>query len=121
MKNLKQHIYRPFGISVLIGMVSSVIALVLCSAAMYILQLPVETNGAFGAFSLTLGCFVGGLVLGRQKGRKGIKQGFLCGMALFLLCLCGGFIFGSVTVGGFFGRLGLCVCAGMIGGIVGVN
>ncbi len=121
MKNLKQHIYRPFCISVIIGMACSLTALVLCSAALYVLQLPVEISGIFAAFSLTAGCFVSGFVLGKQKRKHGLKQGILCGAALFLLCLSGGFIFGSITIGGFFGRLVLCLCAGMAGGVVGVN
>lgn len=121
MKNLKQHIYRPFGISVIIGMAASIIVLILCSAAVYILQLPVELSGIFGAFSLTLGCFAAGFVLGRQKRRQGLKQGILCGAALFIICLTGSIIFGSVTMGGFFGRLVLCLCSGMIGGVIGVN
>lgn len=75
MKNLKQHIYRPFGISVIIGMACSLTAIVLCSAALYALQLPVEINGVFAAFSLTAGCFASGFVLGKQKRKHGLKQG----------------------------------------------
>lgn len=121
MKNLKQHIYRPFVISLSAGTAALAAALVLCAAAVYVLQLPVEICGSLGAFSLTLGCFTAAYVLGRQKQRRGIKQGFLCGAALFLLCLIGSLIFGELTVGGFFGRLLLCVLSGVIGGVVGVN
>ena len=121
MKNLKQHIYRPFCISIVIGMSVSITALILCSAALYTIQFPVELSGILSAFSLTSGCFSAGFVLGKQKHRHGLKQGILCGSALFIICLIGGITFGSVTVGGFFGRLVLCLCSGMIGGVIGVN
>ena len=121
MKNLKRHIYGPFAISVAVGAFVSLGALLLCAAAVYILQLPVEVCGTLGAFSLITGCFASAYVLGRQKQRRGIKQGFLCGAALFLICLLGSVIFGEVTAGGFFGRLLLCALAGVIGGVLGVN
>ena len=121
MKNLKQHIYRPFVVSVTVGALVSLGALLLCAAAVYVLQLPVELCGALGAFSLTLGCFASAYVLGRQKQRRGIKQGFLCGAALFLICFIGSIVFGEVTAGGFFGRLLLCSAAGVVGGVIGVN
>ena len=121
MKNLKQHIYRPFAVSILIGAAVSAAAIFLCAAGVYVMQLPVEISGTLGAFALTLGCFASAYVLGRKKQRHGIKQGFLCGIALFLLCLIGSVVFGQVTMAGFFGRLTLCSAAGAIGGVAGVN
>lgn len=121
MKNLKQHIYRPFVISVAIGAAAALGAVLLCSAGVYVLQLPVEICRTLGSVSLTFGCFASAYVLGRLKQRHGIKQGVLCGSALFLLCLVGSIIFGEVTAAGFFGRLTLCTLAGAIGGVAGVN
>jgi len=121
MKNLKQHIYRPFAISVTIGIIASAITILLCSASIYVLQLPVEISKTLGALSMASGCFAAAYVLGRKKQRHGIKQGILCGAALFLLCLTGSMVFGEVTIGGFFGRLALCAATGITGGVVGVN
>lgn len=121
MKNLKQHIYRPFAISVAIGTVSVFAALVISAAVVYMMQLPVEICGAFGVLSLAFGCLTAGYALGRKKQRRGLKQGFLCGVALFLLCLFGSLIFGSVSAAGFFGRLAVCVIFGAVGGVIGVN
>ncbi|MBD5115311.1 MAG: TIGR04086 family membrane protein [Ruminococcaceae bacterium] len=121
MKNLKQHIYRPFAISVAIGAASVFAALLISAAVVYMMQLPVEICGVFGVISLAFGCMAAGYALGRKKQRQGLKQGFLCGIALFLLCVFGSLIFGSVSAAGFFGRLVACVISGAVGGVIGVN
>lgn len=121
MKNLKQHIYRPFAVSLTVGAVSVLASLILSAAAVYVMQLPVEVCGAFGTLSLSLGCLAAGYVIGRKKLRRGIKQGFLCGTALFLLCVILSAVFGSVTAAGFLGRLAVCTVSGAVGGVIGVN
>lgn len=121
MKNLKQHIYRPFAVSLTVGAVSVLASLILSAAAVYVMQLPVEACGAFGVLSLSLGCLAAGYMLGRKKLRHGIKQGLLCGAALFLLCVILSAVFGSVTAAGFFGRLAVCAVSGAVGGVIGVN
>ncbi|MCM1054820.1 MAG: TIGR04086 family membrane protein [Bacteroides sp.] len=121
MKNLKQHIYRPFAVSAAVGAVSVLIAAAVCSAAVYAMQLPVEICGALGVLSLGFGCLAAGYTLGRKKQRHGIKQGVLCGSALFLLCVSASVIFGSVTAAGFFARLAVCIVFGAVGGVIGVN
>ena len=121
MRTLKEHLLLPFGISVTVGALAAVTVLLLTSAVMFVLQLPADWGYIMGLVSLSTGCFVSGYVLGRKKRRGGIKQGLLCGLALFLLCLIGGLIFGSVTAGGFFAKLSVCVIAGVAGGVMGVN
>lgn len=121
MKDLKTHIFQPFIISVVIGAFVSSAVLVLTSAAVYIMQLPVEICGTLALISLACGCFGGGCALGKRKRRRGLKQGFLCGSALFLLCLAGGLIFGSVSPAGAVGRLTVCIIAGAAGGVIGAN
>ena len=121
MRTLKEHLLLPFGISVTVGAFAAVTVLLLTSAVMFVLQLPADWGYVMGLVSLAVGCLAAGYVLGRKKHKGGIKQGALCGMALFLLCLIGGFIFGSVTVGGFFAKLAVCLTAGVIGGVAGVN
>lgn len=121
MRSLKEHIMQPFGTAVTVGAAAAVTVLLLTSLVMFVLQLPSEWGYVMGLVSLAAGCLTAGYVLGKKKKRSGIKQGLLCGGALFLLCLIGGFIFGSVSVGGFFGKLAVCLFAGIVGGVVGVN
>lgn len=121
MKSLKEHLLLPFGTAVTAGIFAALCVLLLSSAVIFVLQLPEDWGYIMGLVSLAVGCFTAGYLLGRKKKRSGIKQGVLCGMALFLLCLIGGFIFGNVTVGGFFGKLAVCLCAGVISGVMGVN
>ena len=121
MKTLKEHIMLPFGTAVTAGAFAAVTVLLLTSLVMFVLQLPADWGYIMGLLSLSVGCFTAGYVLGRKKRKSGIKQGMLCGMALFLLCLAGGFIFGSVTAGGFFSKLAVCLIAGITGGVTGVN
>ena len=121
MRSLKEHIMLPFAAAVTAGAFAAVAVLLLTSLVLFVLQLPADWGYIMGLVSLSTGCFVSGCVLGRKKGQGGIKQGLLCGMALFLLCLAGGVVFGSVTVGGFFSKLAVCVIAGVTGGVTGVN
>lgn len=121
MRSLNPHIYRPFAISVAVGAAACGAALLLTSLIMYVLGLPAEAGGAFGLLSLGAGCLTAGYVLGRKKRRSGIKQGILCGAALFLLCFIGSFFFGGATFFGFLTRLFVCLAAGVVGGVAGVN
>ena len=121
MRSLKEHIMLPFGTAVTAGALAAIAVLLLTSLVLFILQLPADWGYIMGLLSLSVGCLTAGYVLGRKKRRSGIKQGLLCGTALFLLCLIGGLIFGSVTAGGFFAKLGVCLIAGVIGGVTGVN
>lgn len=121
MRSLKEHIALPFGIAVTAGAFAAIAFLLLTSLAVFMLQLPSGWGYVMGLVSLAAGCLTAGYVLGRKKKRSGIKQGVLCGMALFLLCLIGGVIFGSVTAGGFFAKLTVCLIAGIAGGVLGVN
>ena len=121
MRTLKEHIMQPFVAAVVIGAFAAVAVLLLTSLVMFILQLPSDWGYVMGLLSLSMGCLVSGYVLGRKKRRGGIKQGLLCGTAMFLLCLAGGIIFGTVTAGGFFAKLAVCEVAGAAGGIAGAN
>lgn len=121
MRSLKEHIMLPFGTAVTAGALAAIAVLLLTSLVLFVLQLPADWGYIMGLLSLSVGCLTAGYVLGRKKRRSGIKQGLLCGTALFLLCLIGGLIFGSVTAGGFFAKLAVCLIAGVIGGVTGVN
>ena len=121
MKSLKEHIMLPFGLAVTAGAFAAVVMLLFSSLVLFVLQLPEDWGYVMGMVSLAAGCLTAGCVLGRKKKRSGIKQGMLCGTALFLLCLIGGLLFGSVTAGGFFGKLAVCLIAGVTGGVLGVN
>lgn len=121
MKSLTIHIFRPFLISVVIGMSASVAALLLFSLIMYTLHLPDSFSYPLGLASLAAGCFTAGRILGGKKRHSGIKQGLLCGTAMFLLCLLGGFIFGTVSFWGVLAKLLICLATGISGGVSGVN
>ena len=111
----------PFAAAVTAGAFAAITVLLLSSLVLFILQLTADSGYVMGLLSLSAGCLTAGYVLGRKKRRGGIKQGMLCGTALFLLCLIGGVFFGSVTAGGFFAKLAVCLTAGIIGGVAGVN
>ncbi len=120
-KSLKRHLFLPFIRSLLVGGAVCLAALVFNSLVMWIMQFPVEWSYFLGLLSLSLGCFSGGFVLGKQKKREGIKQGLLLGSGLLLICVVFGFIFGDVSFGGFFGKALVCWIAGAVGGVLGVN
>ena len=121
MRSLKEHLMLPFGTAVTVGALTAIGVTLLTSLVLFILQLPSDWGYVMGLLSLSAGCCAAGYVLGRKKRRSGIKQGVLCGLAMFLLCLIGGVFFGSVTLGGFFAKLGVCLAAGIVGGVAGVN
>lgn len=120
-KSLKRHLFLPFVISLVVGGLVCLAALVFNSLVMWIMQFPVEWSYFLGLLSLSLGCFSGGFVLGKQKKREGIKQGLLLGSGLLLICVVFGFIFGDMSFGGFFGKALVCWIAGIVGGVLGVN
>lgn len=111
----------PFVSAVTAGVLAAAAVLLLTSLVLFILQLPADWGYIMGLLSLSAGCLVSGYSLGKSKRRMGIKQGLLCGITMFLLCLAGGIILGTVTAGGFFAKLAVCVVAGIMGGIAGVN
>ena len=121
MRSLKEHIMLPFGMALTVGAAAMAVVLLMTGVVMFVLQLPAEWGYVMGLTALSVGCVTAGYVLGRMKCRSGIKQGVLCGTALFLLCFIGGIILGSVTVGGVFAKLGVCLSAGIVGGVMGVN
>ena len=121
IRSLKEHMMLPFGVAMTVGIAAAAAVLLIASLVMFVLQLPAEWGYVMGLTALTVGCAAAGYALGKMKCRSGIKQGMLCGGALFLLCLAGGVILGSVTVGGVFAKLGICLCAGIVGGVAGVN
>ena len=121
MRSLKEHLMLPFVSAVTAGVLAAAAVLLLTSLVLFILQLPADWGYIMGLLSLSAGCLVSGYSLGKSKRRMGIKQGLLCGITMFLLCLAGGIILGTVTAGGFFAKLAVCVVAGIMGGIAGVN
>ena len=121
IRSLKEHMMLPFGVAVAVGIAAAAVILLIASLIMFVLQLPAELGYVMGLSALAVGCAAAGYMLGKMKCRSGIKQGVLCGSALFLLCLAVGVILGSVTVSGVFAKLGICLCAGIVGGVAGVN
>ena len=121
IKSLKKHLFLPFILSLAVGGEVCLSVLLLFSLILWILQFPVEWSYFLGLLALAFGCFAGGLALGKQKKREGIKQGLLCGSGLLLISLVLGFIFGDVSFGGFIGKALVCWLAGVVGGVFGVN
>ena len=120
-KSLKKHLFLPFALSLAVGGAVCFAILLFFSLIMWILQFPVEWGGLLGSIALAFGCFAGGLALGKQKKREGIKQGLLCGSGLLLISLVLGFIFGDVSFGGIVGKALVCWITGAVGGVFGVN
>lgn len=121
MKSLKKHLFLPFIVSAAIGILVCGASALLCSALMSALRLPVEWGEGFGLFSLSTGSLFSGYVLGRKKKRAGIKQGFLCGTALFLTALILSLLFGEISFISAAKKLVLCTVCAIFGAIAGVN
>ena len=98
------------------------IASMIFSAIAAVIDLSEGTFALMSSFALCAGCFSGGFIAARRRGRHGIKSGLICGAVIFVTAFLFGIIFvRSFSVGGFFTKLLIIMVCSAIGGIFGVN
>lgn len=114
-------IYRVYIVATACGAAAAVAALALFALGMSAAHLPAEWSYGFALSAMAIGCLTAGFVCGRVTRRGGLKNGALCGLILFLLCLVGGIFVGSLSLGGVVSKLAVTVFAGAVGGVLGVN
>lgn len=77
--------------------------------------------GAVALAATAAGCFFGGRTAGALRRSGGLKTGALCGVLIFLPLLALSVIFGQCGGVLMWFKAALCVGAGAVGGVFGVN
>lgn len=111
-----------YGISLLIGIVASVVMLLLFALIVFAADLPETVASPFSALCIGIGSAVSGFISSQKIKSGGLINGFICGMAfyalIFLLSL-------FISENGFsllsLYRAVIVIISAMIGGVVGVN
>lgn len=108
---------------VLIGLVSSFLALVIFSAVMLWFSLPISWVNVFAYVAAALGGLASGFITGVLLGEKGLIFGGIAGVSLFLIT----FIIGALAqmhipeMGVSVLSLAITVASSALGGVIGVN
>ena len=110
-----------FVFSVLCGMLSCGVLLLLFSAVMYVLGLLPEIAGVLALVSFAAGCLLAGFICGSIKQHGGLKAGLICA-----LLMTSAVVIGSLFTGGFSGGSALvklisAVISSCTGAVLGVN
>lgn len=110
-----------FVFSVMCGMLSCGVLLLLFSAVMYVLGLLPEIAGVLALVSFAAGCLLAGFICGSIKQHGGLKAGLVCA-----LLMTSAVVIGSLFTGGFSGGSALvklisAVIASCTGAVLGVN
>lgn len=103
------------------GALCCMIALLLTSLVMWLMQLPVETAETFGQLAFGVGCLVSGIFAGKFIRRAGIFSGIKAALLLFLPVATIMVISGGGDGSSLFGRMIIAVICGAVGGVIGVN
>lgn len=113
--------FRAYILSLVIGAFFALLALLVFSAALWILGMPVELGGVFASLSFGTGCLAAGIAIGRIKKHGGLSKGFKAGLIMLLPVIPAALISGGLTAEHLAGRLAIAVLCGMVGGVIGVN
>lgn len=106
-------------VSALFGAICTLISTAVFSAFTFIFIGNLKFINIFGIVSLAIGSYMGGLICGKYRRRKGLFEGILCGLFMYLIAIIfGGIIFGATMS---IKKLLLLTIFGAIGGVVGVN
>lgn len=107
----------------LVGLIASMLLLLLFSALMLWISVPLMWASVFSYAASALGAFIGGFVCGVLTGEKGLRVGALTGVICFATVFLTGIIVSRSVPS--FATLGISalvtVCAAAFGGVVGVN
>jgi putative membrane protein (TIGR04086 family) len=119
--DLKERL-KPVGISLICGIVVSVILLFVFALWITFNDTPQRIIDPLAIFALSAGAFAAGFVCTRIVRRKGVIYGAVCGLCLSVLVILAGFFTGAggIGVAGLFRVIFVMLCA-MIGGVSGVN
>lgn len=112
---------RAYILALIIGAFFALLALLVFSAALWILGFPVELGGVFASLSFGIGCLASGIAIGRIKKRGGLSKGFKVGILMLIPVIPAALISGGFSAGHLAGRLAVAVLCGMVGGVIGVN
>lgn len=109
-------------ISVLVGEVITILALLLFSLIMCKADLPLLAMDAFVIAAAGLGGLVAGYLNGRLLRERGLVFGLLCGGVLVAILLLFNALFHQLSSIGFLiAKLGAILACSTLGGILGVN
>ena len=104
------------------GVVLTGICILLLAFLMVRLDLNTGFSSVFATLSLSVGSMVAAYFAVRLIGQKGIWVGMAIGLAEFLICLLGAFLFSQQSVGlNTLFHLICCLLCGAIGGVLSVN
>ncbi len=112
--------------SVLFGLLFALWAIFCMSCAVGVLCLFIDFPDSLldGVSVIILGAaaYLSAIFSTRLKRTKGLLQGFLCGLTLFLLTLLASVIFKKFTFGDMTVIKGIaCIFFGSLGGVIGIN
>ena len=111
-----------YSIAVLVGALISFFALLLFAALCLYLDLQENYSFFVSGVCLAIGGFNSGFLSSKKLKKKGILNGFVCGMFLYLIVLIISLFFreSGVTSNTLY-RFLLTIIASMMGGVIGVN
>lgn len=113
--------FRAYILALIIGAFFALLALLLFSVIVWLLQLSVELADVFTVLSFGTGCLSAGIAIGRFKKRGGLSKGFKVGLLMLLPVIPITVISGGFSAELFIGRFVIAVFCGMVGGVIGVN
>lgn len=123
MHQHRKSIWTNLVLSILISAATGLCTVLVCtalfSAFTYSLMDSMEFSGFFSVVSLICGAASGGYVCGRFRRRRGLAEGFICGVVIYV-AMC---VLGLVCAGELPGikRLLLLTAFCAAGGVIGVN
>lgn len=107
-----------FAVPVLIGVLCMIVCGVIFSALTFFIFKSMVFLKVSTVVSLTAGGVISGKICGKYRRHRGLIDGTLCGVFLYVLIFSVGFAFGETTD---IKKLLLLVVSGAIGGVIGVN
>lgn len=113
--------FRAYIIALIAGAFFALVALIVFSAAVWLLQLSAELADTLSVLSFGTGCLAAGITIGRLKKQGGLVKGFKVGFIMVIPLIPAAIIGGSFSAAFLTGRLVTSIICGMVGGVIGVN
>jgi putative membrane protein (TIGR04086 family) len=108
--------------AVTVGLVIVVGFAALFSSFITSFDCPEEIEDCAGAVAVSIGSFCAGFIISRQRRRKGLFLGIICGLLIYAAVFCiSAFFLGWIAEVGFFGKMFIVILCGGVGGVIGVN
>ncbi len=114
--------YKNIIISVISGLITTVVFIIVFAAVMYFLELDKSYSVVLATVSVAFGDFVTAYILAKKNKVKGFITGLAVGSAVFVIILLISLIAdkGAVSINTLFHFI-IFVLSGIIGGVMGVN